>query len=239
MVGWIIERSTESERSITPGELFEAFGLNQTASIADLVQIQLRSARAIHDQLGRLSYRQEWDVRSDLEYQDKDEPITVITGPSGSGKSWALYAHAASPLTPATVLIPSGRDARETIVAACERFWQEYLGHDSAKPLSNVASHLRDILGSALPNPWLTVLVDRVSDLAVADELSRLPVEDWGVKLVVACDPHVASVIGRGGRSENLRVRKLTLGTFTTPQVHDYLKRRLGESFAVVPDDLR
>lgn len=241
MGGWICDRSSTNNNAITPAELFVAHGLDKAVPIGDLLVLRQRCREKLMRQLERLGYVPAWDVRRspDGTTDRISTAITAITGGSGEGKSWRVYAAADVAQTAAAILIESSGSITRDLQQAAEDLWQDVLGHDAPKPVANIAEHLRDVLGAARGDPWLTICLDRVEDVAVANGLLLQPLEEMGVRVVVGCEPQVAARIEQLAKSDASRVLVKRVGEFSTDELHRYLRLRLGEGYARVPADIR
>lgn len=241
MGGWISHRSSTNNNAITPAELFAAHGLDKAVPIGDLLVLRRRCREKLMRQLDGLGYVPGWDVRRspDGTTDHVSTTITAVTGGSGEGKSWRVYAAADVAQTPATTLLESSGDIVRDLQQAAADVWQGALGHDAAKPLANIAQHLRDVLGPACADPWLTICLDRVEHVAAANTLLLEPLEEWGVRIVVGCDPHVAARFEQQAENDANRIAVRRVGEFSTDELHRYLRLRLGDGYAHVPADIR
>lgn len=238
LVGKVTERSTANGAVLTRADLFPAVGLADVVRADDRFEIARRCRLAVHGWLGLAEYQPDWDVRRPAGPDaDLAVPITVFAGDSGAGKSWAVYARAAAAPTVAVTLAQSAGNAATDLQTAANLVWQSALNHDETLPLVNVADRLATAMGPARGNPWLTACIDQVDDVKVANDLLKVPLQEWGVRLVVGCSPHVAAVFDRHRASHPDRVRVCRVDRFTLTQLHDYLGRRLGDAWADVPSE--
>lgn len=122
---------------------------------------------------------------------------------------------------------------------AADLVWCSALGHDASLPLKNLSQRLADVLGVVRSNPWLTVCLDGLMDVRTAQDLLVMPLAEWGVRLVVACDPATAEVFEQQARKHPAMVETVRLGGFSVGDRDRYLQGRLGDAWVHVPDDVR
>ncbi len=238
MTGWLIDRSGENETCITPEELLAEHGLGQAVSVANRLALERRCSDSLRVRLDRLGYRPGWDMRRS-EASTIQAPLTAITGESGMGKSWGIYAAADAARTPAVVLIESSGDANRDLEKAASKLWQEALGRDEPKPLSNIAQHLAEVLDPARGDPWLTLFIDQLNDVDATNGLLAEPLDRWGIRLVLGCEPHVAERLKQHGRQHPDYVEVRELKPLRLTQTQDYLAIRLGDGAVAVPNDIQ
>ena len=239
LVGKVTERSTVNGAVLTRADLFASVGLADVVRADDRFEIARRCQRATHDGLNRAEYRPGWDVRRPVGPDAAlTVPITVFTGDSGAGKSWAVYARVAAAPTVAVTLTESSGNAAADLQVVANAVWQSALKHDETLPLANVAARLATAMGPARGTPWLTACIDQVDDVKVANDLLKVPLEDWGVQLVVGCPPHVAAVFDRHREKHPDRVQVCGVDRFEESQLRDYLRMRLGDRRDSTPNAL-
>lgn len=221
--------------------IFERVGLNATP-LTEWATIRRRSQRISERYLGLLGYEPLRDVRvvaakQLLEFWPTEIPILAITGESGSGKSWRTYAicHLAQHGKSLCVIVSAGSTTDETLNRASERIWQEIVGHDKGIPLCQIAKRVQAVIGMTL-NPWLTLVIDGVTERQQASDLVLQPWEDWGIRLVVSVNQREsASLLVQ----QKARCKVSLSENFTTRELHDYLSELLGEKWPEMPDFVR
>lgn len=241
MVGWIIEHSSANNSAVMPAELFAAHSLDRVVPIGNLLVLRRVCRERLAWQLEGLEYDPAWDVRRS-EAATSDEPSAAISaffGGSGEGKSWSIYAAADADQTAVVTLLDSSGDIEADLKKAASNVWQEFLGHDIAKPLANIAQHLHDVLGAERGDPWITIYIDRIEKAETVNRLFSQPLEGWGVRVVLGCEPEVAAQLKMLAKTNAARVSVRRIGAFTTNELHRYLRHRIGEGFARVPANIR
>lgn len=186
---------------------------------------------------GRGRYDRLFDVRLDqLPGPTKHGSVLVLTGESGTGKTWMLNAlaeHASGPLLP--ILIESEGTADASLKKCAEVFWNDIHDGDEVLPLSRVAKRLGK-LTKEKRDTGLAVFIDGVRSY---DEARRLVEQDWEAllsSLVLVCRPeHANSLQSAYPR----RVQVYECRDFTWEELHDYLSRRLETGWAEIPIDVR
>ncbi len=240
MVGWLIERSDQNNTRLTPQELFDHCGLGGVVPVKRAVvhegcKSRVRAAAAC------LGYRHDWDVRDPALLTSCSEPhatLIAVTGECGCGKSWHLFAEALAATSTAVVLIDSKGDAETDLQRVADRVWHDVLRHESSMSIGNLAARFADVLGPERGVPWLTVCIDRLSPVAAATGLLGLPLEDWGLRLIIGCDPHIAAALEQRSRADPQRVVVVRLDDFTVAERDEYLRRRVGDHRAQIPSDV-
>jgi hypothetical protein len=172
-----------------------------------------------------------------LEKWTTHRPVLVLTGESGTGKTWHGY-RALLKTTEAgdiAILVDSRGDADLDMTQAASSFWHRIVGVDEAPPLIRLRARLKQVNPANQLRP-LTILVDNVSS---SEEARRLVEEDWetlGVRLAITCPPNVAEIVRPllGDRGYEIRIDDYTLG-----EVQMLLSRVVGIGWEDVPFDVQ
>ncbi len=164
-------------------------------------------------------------------------PLLVLTGESGSGKTWHGYR---ALLTAAeggdvAILVDSRGDAAKDLDEAAATFWQRIVGVDESVPLSRLRARLQRV-DPANQSRRVTILVDNVTS---RDEARRLLEEDWetfGVRLGITCPASVAEFIRPllGDRG-----REFQVGDYTLAELQEFISRVVGIGWENVPFDVQ
>lgn len=164
-------------------------------------------------------------------------PLLVLTGETGSGKTWhgyrALLTAAAS--GDVAILVDSRSDADRDLVEAANTFWHRIVGIDEFVPFIRLKARLQR-LGPENESRQVTVLVDNVSS---PEEAKRLFEEDWealGIRLAITCPPQVAEIIRPRLGS---RGREIQVGDYTLPELQAFISRVVGIPWEDVPFDVQ
>lgn len=182
-------------------------------------------------------YDKSLNVRLD-ELPNAPEPgnVLVLTGESGTGKTWMLNAlaeHTIGPLLP--ILIESEGTADASLQKCAEIFWNDIHDGDEVLPLSRVVKRLRG-LTQREGGTGLAVFIDSVRSY---EEARRLVKQDWEAllsSLILVCRPEHANSLHSAYPS---RVQVYKCRDFTWEELHDYLSRRLETGWAEIPIDVR
>jgi hypothetical protein len=123
-------------------------------------------------------------------------PLLVITGESGSGKTWHGYRAllSAAQSGDVAILVDSRGDADRDLSEAANTFWHRIIGVDDPVPLNRLRARLQQ-LGQGNESRQITVLVDNVSS---SEEAQRLIEEDWeamGVRIGITCNLQIAEIV--------------------------------------------
>jgi hypothetical protein len=243
MVGWLIDKSRQNETTITPEQLFEARGLKYVVPITHWALAEERCRQRVQRAVELRGYRPEWDVRPRPTCVEGTatpvSPFIIVTGESGRGKSWGVYAEALAAADTLAVMLDSGGDAEADLQRAANEVWQGALGHENALSLRALAERRADVCGAPAQALWLSVCFDRLRDVDCARALLLNPIEDWGVRIVVECDAPTAAVFAEHERDHPGRVRIVRMNRFTSSQRDTYFFGRLGDHWADVPPDVR
>lgn len=198
----------------------------------------IESARRL---VGRASERTHYnelvDVRArDLPAVPSAGQILVLTGESGTGKTWLLNAlarRATGPLLP--ILTESEGTADATLQKCASLFWNDIHDGDQVLPLSRAAKRLKKVTRKD-PALGLAVFIDGVRDYEEARRLVEQDWEAWSSSLVLACHPEHANSLQNAYPS---RVQVYECRNFTWEELHDYVGRRLETGWAEIPIDVR
>jgi len=236
LVGILMELLSEGERRIDAAgidALLRSAGLDPDR-LRNLAKLNETLASVLNEELGRIRYRADMDVREPAEWPT-DVPELLIAGESGEGKTWQLakLAHAQADARQPIVWLSPGRDAETTIARAMRVVWQEGLGATDEKSPSALTSHYRAMAPDA-PLPWLTIAIDDVQDADLARDLITQPWKRWGMRLVMSVPSSVAS----SAQEAVNEVRVHRVGRFSVSEIDDLLARK-GRDWGELPSDLQ
>jgi HEAT repeat protein len=233
--------ATQGDVEVECREVFRKVGIDATP-LTEWASIRRRSQVTTARYLQILGYEFLRDVRVAtakqlIDFWPEEFPILAITGESGSGKSWRAYAicNLAQHGESLCVIVSAGATLDETLNRAAVRIWQEIAGHDVAIPISQIAKRVRAVIGTK-PNPWLTLVIDGITDRQHAGELIRLPWEDWGIRLVVTVSKRESGSLVHQAKD---RCRLSTVENFNTRELHEYLAVFLGDNWPEMPEFMR
>ena len=244
MVAGLAESATAGSAEIVVADFLKKYNLDAVPlSLSGWPMLRTRSAQLLKNRLDQKGYVSGEDVRLGFAKRVYDAwpaetPIQVITCESGQGKSWLLYATGNELLgDPALiVLVDSAREVDQVLDKARTVFVEEIWDQDDGPSLQRLGRRIREILPHLSPAPWLTLLIDGVQELRVAQGLAEIRWEDWGIRVLVACSPQAAANIrvAAGGRSAEYRV-----GDFTSEELKAFLEQHYGPQWVDIADGVR
>ena len=233
--------ATEGSAEIDCRKFFDENGL-KAIPLTEWGTIRRRCKTVTEQTVRYRGYSSDLDVRTEKAQKNLNEwrsevAILAITGESGSGKSWTAYAIGLLSQSGKTLsaIVGAGGTTEETLNRASAYIWQGIAGHDESISLSRIAERVRSTIGAAL-NPWLTLVIDGVTDRRQAIELVQTPWEAWGIRLVLSINKRESSSLEQMSHG---RCRVVTVENFTTPELHSYLGLFLSENWPQMPGFMR
>lgn len=156
-------------------------------------------------------------------------PYTTVTGESGNGKTWTLYAMADLSLDPRVipVLVDLPQSAEAALQSAADIVWKRLAGHDRSLDLANVTRRVRESTGA--DGPSIRLFIDGLSDPAEARKLARCDLAGEGITLALSGPPPVVDAFFRETHTTRVTVRDFT---------HEQLSRYLAARKRGVPSDM-
>ena len=224
------------------GEIIEASAFLSSHGLSAIPLTQWRSHVAsaktlVQRATQRSGYNKAFDVRlASLPRVPTPGTILVVTGESGTGKSWTLSALAESYSGPHLPIFIESTGSADTSLQKCaEIFWSEIHDSDEVLALSRIAKRLQKITSRDAAG-GLIVFIDRI----LAYEEVRLLVEkdwsQWESGLVISCRTEHADNLQQAYPN---RLQIFECKDFTWEQLHDYVDRRLESGWAEIPLDVR
>lgn len=156
----------------------------------------------------------------------EDQKTLVFFGDSGKGKSWALYAYALR-LTEQgrlVILVEAGATRSAIVEQASAIFCQNIWGQDGFVSLERLHARLKT-LDPAHAGSWVDLLVNGVQSIDLAEQLSSYDWSEYGIRLSFALTCNADDI----PRSFQSLCRLSEVGDFSTRELHDYLRQRLGD----------
>ncbi|MCH9639538.1 MAG: ATP-binding protein [Betaproteobacteria bacterium] len=183
--------------------------------------------------LANIKYNSKQDVRSIPEWPE-DKSVLLITGESGSGKSWQLarlleeYAKARKIFT----LVFSANTIEEVLFRIARDLWQTGLGETSDLTLGAVSNFLCELMPDTAIKA--IVAVDDVQDIGLARNLLSQDWVSWNMRLILT----VPYSVGRSlqlNDNENAHVHRIN--NFSVDELDTLLKIN-GQRWSDLPRDL-
>ncbi len=236
LVGHLIDKSRQNHTTVTRDELLQSVGLKHVVALGHDVVLRNRCRTQVKQLTDTWRYHADWDVR---EPTCDQASVFVIMGESGHGKTWRLCAEILTAETPALALSRSGSDLRADLQRAADNVWKGALGHETPCDLRSISARRADVLGVAQTTPWMTIAIDQLEGAQQANALLDEPLEDWGVRVIAACDSAAAEVFRRHSQQHPRRVRLCSVGQFSAMERDEYLHRRIGDDWVTLPGSVR
>ena len=193
----VLELSANGNVAITGDELLKMAGLS-AKPLRDRSQFARLCRKAVFRTLVAASYDEKADVR--VPPPLGTVPVTILTGESGVGKTWSLYAMARTQLAEGApaLLVRARNDSDATLKAISSALWVEARGMDRELPLEAVHRRLSDIPNSSnvTASGWLcTIFLDDVQQPGVAREIAEAILRLPGLRLVLSAPEPVAAAL--------------------------------------------
>jgi len=191
----VINYSTVGNRRFTAQELLTDSGIeNVPFTKLPFIRDRVRDLTA-NDMRRLIRYEHSLSVRTAYRWEGGNR-ITVFSGESGQGKSWALADLAHDLLTNErgmfAVFVRATGDLQADIAQAVQRVFRDALGHLSTAPVEQIVRKVRRTL-TDLHDPWLTVCIDDIRTASEIEALETLPLEEWGIRVAISTLPRFAS----------------------------------------------
>jgi hypothetical protein len=235
LLGELLERGKENA-AIVVRALLVHHGLADI-DLNDREVLVARGRELLGRAFGHRRYSPDLDVRSArwavLPKQGlaRVKPL-VFSGESGKGKSWALYARALSLAEQGrlVLLIDAAVDRTATSERAAAAFCREIWGQDGHVSLERLHERLKTA-DPAHAGDWLDLLVDGVQSIELAEQLASYDWSAYGIRLSFSLTTSGTTL------PESLRglCQQKEVTDFSTRELHDYFRRRLGDGALQVP----
>lgn len=238
----LAQLATAGGAVIDASEFFARHNLD-AVPLSDWSRMRSESQRHLRRYLaGGDRYDPERDVRSAaaqrmLHTWAPVTPMLAVSGESGQGKSWHAFAMALHGLHSQNlvVAIDATGTCNATLDSAARALWQDIAGHDESIALPRIAQRVKRVTRTSI-TPWLMLVIDGVQEAAEAVDLARQPWEEWGIRVVLTCQPQVARKLEQAARG---RCVVMSADDFSNHELHAYLELSLGERWADIPEYVR
>ena len=240
-------QKAEDKREEITGRMLKAASRGQTLSDSDIMDMIGPDAQLRLDHARNLPCTLKTRLQSDLTALGYDsskqariepfipiDPITVLSGESGQGKTWSLSQSAQSQLERGELAIAfrAPTDFDGVVSEINERIWLPAYGKIASIP--EIARRLMPAAG-AKGSIWLTVCVDDLQDRTLARKLASY---DWaavGIRLVVSCQPRITEEISNCQNSAKIHL----IDNFTSAELRRYLRYHGRDApLETMPDDV-
>lgn len=227
--------SVSGDVTVKALEFLDQHGLSAT-SLSKWNELLDSAKGVLQRSLTRRQYNSAIDLRrATLPRQTKR--VLVINGDSGCGKSWLLNALANDAVDRSLIplLIESKGNADADLKQLADIFWVDVRGGETSLALMSVGKRLDKVVGKG--RAGLLALVDGVSSFDEAKALVDFDWESIQSHLVISCSKEVAASLAQICASDRLQVE--FVGDFHWADLHEYLRLRIGETWATIPSDIR
>ena len=232
----LAKASAAGDAQIDPMSFLSDHGLDGTPLTDWAAHIEKARALAYRT-IQRIRYDRSVDVRQS-QLPDGPEPgtVLVVTGESGTGKTWMLSAMATRANgSSLPILIESEGTADASLQKCAELFWNDIHDGDEVLSLSRVAKRLNRIT-SRHSQRGLAVFIDGVRNYEEARRLVEQDWMAWSSSLVLACRPEYAYSLQSAYPN---RVQVHECRDFTWEELHDLMGRQLEFGWPEIPIDVR
>lgn len=237
LVGILMKHLSKGEARLKVDDLLKEAGLNPER-MRNLAKLSETTAALTCEQVKEwFSYDKKIDVKTgdDIDWPD-DKPILLITGESGSGKSWDLARLVTSLGERRQITViqqATSKDQSDDLLnSAANEIWQAGLGETNEKTLTALTSHYRELDPKA-KWPWLTIAIDDVQNSEVAKKLIRQTWKRWGMRLVMTVPPDIAKSLEKEQTAKVFETEP-----FTIDELDEFLKK-YGKRLLDLPSDLK
>ena len=201
LITWLAHRAAEGDAAVVTDDLLRQHNLDVT-SLTDWAALRARARQILQRDLELRQYREAYDVRADAaaslwhSWDDPAIPLLGLSGDSGDGKSWRLYALGLSAAQDegVAVLVDATGNADDDLQRGADIFWQDIKGNGGSQPLARIAALRKRLLHKGAEQ-WLTVLIDGVQSPEEALRLAHQPLREWGVRVAITGPPDVVATV--------------------------------------------
>ncbi len=234
LCGRVLHLASQGNVRIRAEDVLQNAGLTLKSFLAwDALRDKLRNR--LYKQFCIEQYIPEYDVRPVVSLAS-GLSITIFTGDSGQGKTWALakLAYTVVEGSALVVWVTGSRGNNSAGQMAADEIWCHGLQHDQPLTLERVAER-RAAVNSECPMPWAVVCIDGVHSREEAAYLAGMDWEGWGLHLALSAPSEVTEYLRN---QYPRRIQVIEVSDFTQPQLREYLARQ-GRSWANTPPDIR
>lgn len=204
---------------LNPSRMRNVLGLAQ--QMADMTQKKLAHER----------YDPALDVRVPIDIENTH--VMMITGPSGSGKSWAVakLAMACAQTRLLHCYLPTAKSVQDIREQVSKQVWNRGMRETSERSWESIRLFFKELEFSEN----IIVILDNVQDASLAREIGQHDWHDEGIQIVMAVPERVTTSL-KVGRMKHIRF--CTLGQFSVDELDTYLQLH-GRSWHELPPDLK
>lgn len=241
------DQKAEDKREEITSRMLKAASQGQTLSDSDLMSMIGPDAKLRLHHARNLPGIIETKLQSDLMVLGYDptkqariephipaDPVTVLSGESGQGKTWSLSQAAQAQLERGELAIAfrAPTDFDGVVSEINERIWLPAYGRNAT--IAQIARRLGPA-ASVNGGTWLTIYVDDLQDRELAKKLVS---HDWtapGIRLVISCQPRITGVIA--DCQANAKIH--SIDNFTSAELRRYLGYHGRDApLETMPDDV-
>lgn len=229
-------------KEINPTSFFKEHHLNVTP-ISDKINILSNSNNYLGQQLDLRDYNINEDVRKKIaqnileSWKHTGKTILLISGDSGSGKSWLIYsiARKLSDDNIMVIYLEATDSLDRDIEKVADIIWQRFLGRDSRKTLHGIVNYW-NASGIKQPVPLLYLFIDAVPNKLYVENITKYPWDDFGIKICFSCLPEYTRNIS--ATIFDKYIYSFHTEGFSVSELHDYLNNHLKYQSFQIPSDI-
>jgi len=232
----IAKASTVGGKEITQEAFLKEHRIDATPLTNWLLHIE-RAKKLVRKTTLIAGYDKALDVRLDkLPQIPSIGNILILTGESGTGKSWTLNSLAENSYNPFLPILIESEGALSTTLQKCsELFWSDIHDSDGTLPFSRIGKRL-DRLTQKEGAMGLAVFIDNVRSYEEAQGLVEKDWQSLQSSLIFVCRPEHAEDLFTAYKD---RIQVYQCKDFTWEELHKYVTRRLSTGWAEIPIDVR
>lgn len=203
----------------------------------DRVSVMLdRAADVLRDRLRLRGFQSRQHVQGEFTQRLvsllEESSVVVITGKSGTGKSWHGYALASMLASQSDLVahVEAAETARQTLNEALGTLWNRVLQHEATIPYESMAARLPK-------SPLRRVLfIDGLESAEVARGLALVDCERLGIRMVLGASKEIAAEV-KNVAGERCQI--VEAPPFSPSELTAYLEARRIDGWSSIPGDLR
>lgn len=231
----LAEKAKAGNAVVEVGTFLAAAGLDPLPS-RNVSALVVRGREVLAKRLAGLGYKRTHHVQEGftqiLAALVPEVANMLITGRSGSGKSWHCAALAETLAAKGALVAHVEADASVSVTLdrAMGVLWNTVKGHDATIPYVRAAKRLRG------PPPLRVLVIDRVEDPELARGLVLAGCDGVGVRLILGCG------VEAGNAAEAVlpnACRLIEVPEFSPTELTDYLDIRQTPRWESIPGDIR
>ncbi|WP_287605049.1 ATP-binding protein [Thiothrix sp.] len=229
LIGDLIRITSRGSADITARSLLLRNNLNPDR----LIRINHLAQLSSEITLKKIEKHFNYDAQFDVKHRTpdfKDNNVLLISGESGSGKTWQL-CKLVTKLTTNKEIVVFETSFGDIYSKVASVIWKECLGETSARHLEDLAVFYRELVPNSL-GTWLTIAIDDIRDIQLAQELILKDWKKFGIRLILTTPTFISDQL-----QESFITREVAT-KFSIDELKFFLKKK-NKSWSELPFDLR